>query len=178
MSSAYLRLLIFLLAILIPACTSSSPALLMMYSACKLNNLQGDNIQPWGTPFLIWNQFVGPCLLSWGGFSALGCGVSPHSHSSTMQPVLFFTKCKLYLKKGKMWTSGECSPFPLLTNKQIKKQMKHTDGGSDGKESTSMQETRLDPWVRKSPWRRESQPSPVFLPGESHGQRRVVGCSP
>jgi len=36
-SSAYLRLLIFLLAILIPACASSSPALLMMYSEYKLN---------------------------------------------------------------------------------------------------------------------------------------------
>ena len=44
-SSAYLRLLIFLLVILIPACASSSPAFLMMYSACKLNK-QGDNIQP------------------------------------------------------------------------------------------------------------------------------------
>ena len=45
MSSAFLRLLIFLLAVLIPAYASSSPAFLMMYSACKLNN-QGDNIQP------------------------------------------------------------------------------------------------------------------------------------
>ena len=43
-SSAYLRLLIFLLAILIPACASSSPAFLMMYSAYKLNK-QGDNVQ-------------------------------------------------------------------------------------------------------------------------------------
>ena len=50
--SAYLRLLIFLPAILIPACTSSSPAFLMMYSAYKLNK-QGDNIQPWHTPFPI-----------------------------------------------------------------------------------------------------------------------------
>ena len=38
-------LLIFLLAILIPACVSSSPVFLMMYSAYKLNK-QGDNIQP------------------------------------------------------------------------------------------------------------------------------------
>ena len=45
-SSAYLRLLIFLLAISIPSCASSSPAFFMMYSAYKLNN-QGDNIQPW-----------------------------------------------------------------------------------------------------------------------------------
>ena len=59
-SSAYLRLLIFLPAILIPACASSSPAFLMMYSAYKLNK-QGDNIQPWCTPFPIWNQSVVPC---------------------------------------------------------------------------------------------------------------------
>ena len=56
-SSAYLRLLIFLLAILIPAFASSSPAFLMMYSAYKLNK-QGDNIQPWCTPCPIWNQSV------------------------------------------------------------------------------------------------------------------------
>ena len=54
-SSAYLRLLIFLPAILISACASSSPAFLVMYSAYKLNK-QGDNTQPWCTSFLIWNQ--------------------------------------------------------------------------------------------------------------------------
>ena len=59
-SSGYLRLLIFLLAILIPAFASSSPAFLIMYSAYKLNK-QGDNIQPWRTPFPIWNQSVVPC---------------------------------------------------------------------------------------------------------------------
>ena len=58
-SSAYLRLLIFLLAILIPACASSSLTFHMMYSAYNLNK-QGDNIQPWCTPFLIWNQSVVP----------------------------------------------------------------------------------------------------------------------
>ena len=44
-SFAYLRLLIFLPAILIPVCVSSSPGFLMMYSAYKFNK-QGDNIQP------------------------------------------------------------------------------------------------------------------------------------
>ena len=44
-SSEYLRLLVFLPAILISACESSSPAFRMMYSAYKLNK-QGDNIQP------------------------------------------------------------------------------------------------------------------------------------
>ena len=49
-SSLYLRLLTFLPAILIPACTSSSLAFHMMYSAYKLNK-QGDNIQPWWYSF-------------------------------------------------------------------------------------------------------------------------------
>ena len=34
------------------------------------------------------------------------------------------------------------------------------------------------PWVTEIPWRRKWQPTPVFLPGESHGRRSVVGYSP
>ena len=56
-SSAYLRLLIFLLEIFIPACDSSRLAFLVMYSAYKLNK-QGDNIHPWCTTFPILNQFI------------------------------------------------------------------------------------------------------------------------
>ena len=71
-SSAYLRLLIFLPEVLIPACASSSPGFLMMYSASKLNK-QGDNIQPWCTPFPIWNQSIVPCpvltVASWPAYS-------------------------------------------------------------------------------------------------------------
>ena len=59
-SSGCLRLLIFLLAILIPVSASSSPAFHMMYSTYKLNK-QGDNIQPWCTPFPILNQSIVPC---------------------------------------------------------------------------------------------------------------------
>ena len=55
--SAYLKLLIFFRAIFIPAYDSSSLAFLMMYSAYKLNK-QGDNIQPWRTPFPILNQSI------------------------------------------------------------------------------------------------------------------------
>ena len=54
-SSAYLRLLIFLLAIFIPVCASSSLAFHIMYSAYKLNK------QLWHTPLPIWNQSVIPC---------------------------------------------------------------------------------------------------------------------
>ena len=37
---------------------------------------------------------------------------------------------------------------------------------------------RFDPWVRKIPWKRKCQPTPVFLLGKSHGQRSLVDCSP
>ena len=37
---------------------------------------------------------------------------------------------------------------------------------------------RLDPWVGKIPWRRKGQPTPVFLPEKSHGQRNLAGYSP
>ena len=73
-SSAFLRLLIFLPTILIPACTSFRPVFLMMYSASKLNK-QGDNIQPWCTPFPIWNQSLFPCpiltVASWPAYRVL-----------------------------------------------------------------------------------------------------------
>ena len=37
---------------------------------------------------------------------------------------------------------------------------------------------RFNPWVGKILWRRKWQPTPVFLPGKSHGQRSLVGYSP
>ena len=42
----------------------------------------------------------------------------------------------------------------------------------------AMQETRFSLWVRKIPWCRKWQPTPVFLPGKSQGQRNLVGYSP
>ena len=72
--SSYLRLLIFLPAILIPVCTSPSLAFFVMYSPYKLNK-QGNNIQPWCTPFPIWNQSVAPCpvltVVSWPAYRFL-----------------------------------------------------------------------------------------------------------
>ena len=46
------------------------------------------------------------------------------------------------------------------------------------KKRPAMQETWVWSWVEKIPWRREWQPIPVFLPGEFHRQRSLVGCSP
>ena len=37
---------------------------------------------------------------------------------------------------------------------------------------------RFDPWVKKIPWSRKWQPTPVLLPGKSQGRRSLVGCRP
>ena len=49
-------------------------------------------------------------------------------------------------------------------------------GGSDGK-SVCLQcgRTGFDPWVGKIPWRRKRQPTPVLLPGKSHGWMEEPG---
>ena len=55
-------------------------------------------------------------------------------------------------------------------------------GGASGKESAChcrrLRRFRFDPKVRKIPWRRKWQPTPVFLPRKFHGQRSLVGYSP
>ena len=52
-------------------------------------------------------------------------------------------------------------------------------GGSVVKESVCQcRRHGFDPWVRKIPWRRKWQPTPVFLPGKSHGQRSLEDYSP
>ena len=55
-------------------------------------------------------------------------------------------------------------------------------GSASGKELICQCRRRkrpgFDPWVRKIPWRRKQQPTPVFLPGKSHGQRSLEGSSP
>ena len=49
------------------------------------------------------------------------------------------------------------------------------DGSDQRKSPPVMQETQAGPWVRKIPWRRAWQPTPVLLSGESHGLRKLVG---
>ena len=124
-SSVYLRLLIFLPAILIPACASSSLAFHMMYSAYKLNK-QGEYVQPWCTPFPIWNQSV-PCpvltVASWPAYRFLrrqvkwsGMPLSWRiflsllwSTQSIKQKYMFFWTLLLF------WWSNGCWQFDLLS---------------------------------------------------------------
>ena len=100
--SAYLRLLRFLLAILIQVCASSSPVFLMMYSAYKLNK-QGDNIQPWRTPFPIWNLELQTNLaLEFRMKQAKANRVLPREHTGHSKHPLSTTQENLYT-----WTSPD-----------------------------------------------------------------------
>ena len=72
---------------------------------------------------------------------------------------------------------GECDYRSRLNSRRLLQL--GFPGGSDGKESTCNEgDLDLIPGVGRSPWRREWTPTPVFLPGEFHGQRSLAGYSP
>ena len=78
------------------------------------------------------------------------------------------------------FTQGIASKVALSTAPTLVTPTCWFPGGSDSKREIHLQcrRPRLDPWVRKIPLRRKWQPTPVFLPGKSHGQRSLVGYSP
>ena len=61
----------------------------------------------------------------------------------------------------------------------MKEMLRGFPGGDSGKEPACQcrryKRCGFDPWVEKMPWRRAWQPTPAFLPGESHGQRSLAG---
>ena len=75
--------------------------------------------------------------------------------------------------------------FPVLLSHQVIINnllgLEGLPGGASGKEPACQcrrrKRCRFDPWVGRIPWRRAWHPTPVFLPGESHGQRGLVGYS-
>ena len=71
------------------------------------------------------------------------------------------------------WMDGQKEVYPLNMG---------FPSGASGEESTCRYRRcgrgSFDPWVGKTPWRRAWQPTPGFLPGESHGQRSLAGYSP
>ena len=87
------------------------------------------------------------------------------------------------------WTSSSCdgsrvlttgppenSPTPFLRASQVVLVVKKPARLS--RNVRRLKRHRLDPWVGNMPWRRACQPTPVFLPGEYHGQMGLEGYSP
>ena len=157
-SSASLRLLIFLPATLIPACASSSLSFHKIHSAYKLNK-QGDNIQPWCTPFPIRNQSIAPCFPCDSAGKESTCNVGD-----------------LGLIPGLGMSPGEGKGYPLqysdLENSMDCSQRVRHDWVTFTlrasliaqlvKNPPAVRETWVWSWVGKIPWRRERLPTPVF----------------
>ena len=83
--------------------------------------------------------------------------------SSTMDDSHLLQPCGVVEQRGCTWpTEAQHRPWCLCGNES----------------ACQCRRQGLDPWVGKIPWRRKCQPTPVFLPGESHGQRSLAGFSP
>ena len=76
-------------------------------------------------------------------------------------------------------STGEACPFHLFA---VKHEMRELPRRCSRKESACQcrrqKRQRFSSWVEKIPWRRKWQPTPVFFPGKSYGQRSLVGYCP
>ena len=143
-----MRLLIFLPAILIPACASSSPAFLMMYSAYKLNKL-GDNIQPWHTPFPIWNWSVVPCpvltVASWLGWDLIQYNYFPYKKRKLVHRGRHYVNAAMGWHKPRLdWCScsqgnvKKCQQQPKTRKRQGRARCRVSEGTGPANSLTSV----------------------------------------
>ena len=146
----------FLLPILIPACNSSSPAVLMLCSAYRLNRVTADNT----IVLLSQSFFFFVCLFS-----------SSHLH------LLYYSYSKSILQVRLCYCCPVGKSFPTLCDPMTCS----TQGSLSFSISPSLLKFIFIESMMLSNhiiWRRQWHPAPVLLPGKSHGWRRLVGCSP
>ena len=119
-----------------------------------------------------WKEESLPLLASAGCWHSLFfLGLWQHHSSLYFSLLVPMPLCGCAQGSLLFWLKGlyymTCSSFP---------------GGTSGEEPACQyrrpKRCRFDPWLKKIPWRRKWHPTPVFLPGESHGQRSLVGYSP
>ena len=108
-------------------------------------------------------------------------GVSLHGCSSKAQPVLL-TLDKVASPELERGVAPLHPPVPVqlpLLGCGLAPFSPDFPGGSDSKSiCLQCRRPRFDPWVVKIPWRGKWQPTPVFLPGKSHGQKSLASYSP
>ena len=114
--------------------------------------------------------------------SSLSCHLRPCAFHGPGHPELGVFRAGRSATTGRMAQAGK-TPSAALCASQ------HPGTGAQAMVRGSLGAQRLerllqcgrpgfDPWVGKIPWRRKRQPTPALLPGESHGQRSLVGCGP
>ena len=80
-------------------------------------------------------------------------------------------------QEGKCWFSNKSITFALASLFQ-EYQLPRECSFSSCFQCRRHRRPRFHPWIRKIPWRRKWEPTPVFLPGKSHGQRSLACYSP
>ena len=82
---------------------------------------------------------------------------------------------KINFKRFKSYEADSLTTIRLSYKSKTK--ISGLPGGSVVKNlpAYAAEKLRFNPWVRKIPWRRKWQPTPVFLPGKSHGQKEPGG---
>ena len=88
------------------------------------------------------------------------------------------------LKNTRLWCNQEKNrqvnedTFYQISDQYSSKSLRSSRWLSGKEPTCQYRRHRFSPWGGKIPWRRKWQPTLVFLPGESHGHRRLVGYSP
>ena len=140
-----------------------------------------------GTAWLAVDVVPGEVLVCWHQWSrAVKLADSSVSYETSTGSTLNAGKFCLWsehiksdTRAGAWWGLGEVTE--TLFTYLLAFRYRDFPGGSDGKESACQcrrhRRRGFSHWVGKIPWRRKWQHTPVFLPGESHGQRSLAGCS-
>ena len=134
-------------------------------------------ILPLGSPSdLRWKRILS-WVWQWGGKEeSLGNKARVFSITKAYSPGRRLCQSQV-LPKGKGGHFAQSSPlYPSCLNPGLPRWW--CSSKEPACQSRRLRRCGFSPWVGKIPWRRAWQPTPVFLPGKSHGQRCLVGYSP
>ena len=167
----------------------------------RVPSVRAETPLSWGLTWVsYWNQRAYFCLLwveppgifTWNGYQWMppGVGFAQNPKPLSHRPLYYSHRYRFYhgawegsflleILVGSMFLYSRA----LLTcSLKIAHIYTHYPGSASGKEPVHQcrrhKRCSLDPWVRKIPWRRKWQCTPVFLPRESNGQRYLMGYCP
>ena len=103
----------------------------------------------------------------------------PEESNPAVKARLFFQRLSYVTLQlwGGLWHSEIFFSLLRYTNRLLRQLVLAVKNPSARAGDVRHKRCGFDPWFRKIPWKRKWQPTPVFLPGESHGQRSLAGYS-
>ena len=137
------------------------------YTAMRRNSVIFVSLQSFSEYHLKWETKVKKTLHSTGAQSVSRAEVAASPSPRNLLKMRKHLGVLLNLLNQKLW--GQDPIICVLTSPQV---MRELPWWLSGKEfACQWRRCGFDPWVRKIPWERKWLSTPVFLPGESHGQR-------